>query len=138
MKTFTKKLLCALSILSLVGCSTLSSTDVTRIATVSQQAAAIGTREVLASHPDWKPNFALAATQLQALSVSPSIGVQDILKIVQQLPVKELKSQEARLSFEGATLLISAIDVPTVPADRLAQLQPIAKAISDGILSGMN
>lgn len=120
------------------GCASLTTTDVTRIATVSQQAASIGTREVLITHPEWKSNFALAATQLQALAVSPTIGIQDILKIVQQLPVKELKSQEARLSFEGATLLISAINVPELPADRLAQLQPIAKAIADGILQGMN
>lgn len=121
-----------------VGCSTLSSSDVTRISTVSQQAASIGTREVLLSHPDWKPKFQLAADQLNALAIAPSISVASILQIVQQLPVKELKSQEARLSFEGATLLISAINVPEVPADKLAQLQPIAKAIADGILQGMN
>ncbi len=121
------------------GCATkLSTSDIAHIATVSQQAAAIGTREVLLNHPDWKPHFALAATELAALSVSPSISVQDILKVVQQLPVRELKSQEARLSFEGATLLISAINVPTVPADKLAELQPIAKAIADGINQGMN
>lgn len=134
-----KKLISTIVLASLfMGCSTFTTSDITRIATVSQQAASIGTREVLISHPDWKPSFALAATQLQALSISPTIGIEDVLKIVQQLPVKELKSQEARLSFEGATLLISAINVPQVPADRLAQLQPIAKAIADGILQGMN
>lgn len=134
-----KKLLVqTLSLVLFIGCSTLTTSDITRIATVSQQAASIGTREVLISHPEWKASFALAATQLQVLATSPTIGVQDIMKIVQQLPVKELKSQEARLSFEGATLLISAINVPELPADRVAQLQPIAKAIADGIVQGMN
>lgn len=133
-----KKLTLSILAFVLVGCSTLSTSDVSRIAAVSQQAASIGTREVLINHADWKPQFVIAAAQLHALAISPTLGVQDILKIVQQLPVKELKSQEARLSFEGATLLISAINVPTVPADRLAQLQPIAQAIADGILQGMN
>lgn len=111
--------------------------DTARVASVSRQAATVGTSEVLASHPEWRPQFQLAADQLSALAKSPSIGLQDILNIAQQLPVTELKSQTARLSFEGATLLISALDVPELPADRLAQLQPIAQAIADGINAGL-
>jgi hypothetical protein len=111
--------------------------DTARVATISRQAATVGTSEVLASHPEWRPQFQLAADNLRLLATSPSISVDSLLQIAQQLPVKELKSQTARLSFEGATLLISAIDVPQLPADRLAELQPIALAIADGIVAGM-
>jgi hypothetical protein len=111
--------------------------DTARIATISRQAATVGTSEVLASHPEWRPQFQLAADNLRLLATSPSISLDTLLAIAQQLPVKELKSQTARLSFEGATLLISAIDVPELPADRLAELQPIALAIAEGIVAGM-
>jgi hypothetical protein len=111
--------------------------DTVRVATISRQAATVGTSEVLASHPEWRPQFQLAADNLRQLATSPSISLDSLLAIAQQLPVKELKSQAARLSFEGATLLISAIDVPELPADRLAQLQPIAQAIADGINAGL-
>lgn len=145
--------LCLLATLSLTACKTVTSVttdangnsvtnttkviDTARVAAISRQAATVGTSEVLAAHPEWRPQFQLAAEQLALLSASPTIGLQDILAIAQQLPVTELKSQTARLSFEGATLLISAIDVPDLPADRLAELQPIAKAISDGIMAGL-
>ncbi len=122
------------------GTSTTNTTkvlDTVRVAAISRQAATVGTSEILAAHPEWRPQFQLAAEQLALLAKSPSLGLQDILTIAQQLPVKELKSQAARLSFEGATILISAIDVPQLPADRLAELQPIAKAISDGIMAGL-
>lgn len=132
-----KKLLTPLLSLFILGCASLTTNDITRIATASQEAAKIGTQEVLLKHPEWRPQFQLAQIQMQNLATSPSIGVKDILDIVQQLPVKELKSNYARLSFEGATLLISAIDVPELPADRVAQLQPIAQAIANGITAGM-
>lgn len=117
--------------------NTVKQIDTVRVAAISRQAATVGTSEILAAHPEWRPQFQLAAEQLALLAASPTLGLQDILNIAAQLPVKELKSQTARLSFEGATLLISAIDVPALPADRLAELQPIAKAISDGIMAGL-
>lgn len=129
-------LLCAMA-LNFTGCHTLTPADSARIATASKQAATIGTTEILKAHPEWRPQFQLAADELRQLASAPSIGVNDLLAIAQRLPVKELKSDTARLSFEGATLLISVIDVPTLPADRIAQLQPIAQAIADGIIAGM-
>jgi len=119
------------------GCHTLTPADSARIASISKQAATIGTTEILKSHPEWRPQFQEAADELHALAISPTIGVSGLLAIAQRLPVKELKSDTARLSFEGATLLISAIDVPELSAERVAQLQPIAQAIADGIIAGM-
>ena len=140
---------CLLAALTLPACKTVTTTnpdgttntvkqiDTVRVAAISRQAATVGTSEILSAHPEWRPQFQLAAEQLALLAASPTLGLQDILTIAEQLPVTELKSQTARLSFEGATLLISAIDVPQLPADRLAELQPIAKAISDGIMAGL-
>lgn len=127
---------CLLGLLAQPACTTTGQPDVGRIARVAKQAATIGTTEVLTAHPEWLPQFQLAEKELRQLAASPTLSLDDLLAIIQRLPVKELKSQEARLSFEGATLLISAIDVPDLPADRLAQLQPIVLAISDGLAGG--
>ena len=74
---------------------------------------------------------------MNSLAASPSISIDDILAIAQRLPVKELKSQTAKLSFEGATLLISLLDVPQLPSTANADLQALAKSIADGIASGI-
>lgn len=136
-----KKFLSLIGLLAMLaaftGCKSFTPADSARIASVSKQAATIGTREVLTAHPSYRAEFQEAADELHALASSPTIGVSDLLAIAQRLPVKELKSDTARLSFEGATLFISAIDVPELSADRVAQLQPIAQAIADGIIAGM-
>lgn len=139
----TKSFVSAISALSLIGllalpaCTTTGQLDVERVARVSREAATIGTTEVITHHQDWRPQFQLAADELKTLETAPTIGVDDLLAIAQRLPVKELKSDTARLSFQGATLLISAIDVPELPADRVAELQPIARAIREGIEAGL-
>lgn len=133
-----KKLLTTVFSIAFVGCASLTMSDVNRIAAGAKEAATSGTREVLLSHPEWKPQFQLAADQLHTLATSPDITVQSILAIAKQLPVKELKSQDARIAFEAATFTISIINVPPVPAEAAGKLQPIAQAIADGINAGLN
>jgi hypothetical protein len=111
--------------------------DTNRVDSVAKQAAIEGTSDVLASHPEWLPQFQQAEADLNLLAASPSISLSDILTIMQRLPVNELKSSTAKLSFEGATLVISLLDVPQLPATANADLQSIAKAIADGIAAGI-
>jgi hypothetical protein len=111
--------------------------DTNRVDRVANQAALEGTTDLLASHPEWTSQFQQAADDLNLLAASPSINLDDILAIAQRLPVKELKSQTAKLSFEGATLLISLLDVPQLPADANADLQGLAKSIANGINTGI-
>lgn len=111
--------------------------DTNRVDRVAKQAAIDGTTDVLAIHPEWRPQFQQAEDDLNSLAASPSISIDDILAIAQRLPVKELKSQTAKLSFEGATLLISLLDVPQLPSTANADLQALAKSIADGIASGI-
>jgi hypothetical protein len=122
-----------LTLICLAGCTTTGKPDVERIARVSREAATIGTVAALTAHPEWGPGFDLAVDELTRLEVSPTLSVDDILAVAQRLPVKELKSQNAVLSFQGARLLISAIDVPQVSAERIAELRPIVTAIRQGI-----
>jgi|GEM_PF-3916538 len=111
--------------------------DTNRVDRVAKQAAIDGTTEVLGTHPEWRAQFQQAEDDLNILANSPSVSLDDILAIAQRLPVKELKSQTARLSFEGATLTISLLDVPELPATANADIQSIAKSIADGIAQGI-
>lgn len=117
--------------------NTTSVIDTNRVDLVAKQAAIDGTADILSTHPQWVSQFQLAANQLNSLATSPTISLDNILTIAQQLPVKELKSQTAKLSFEGATLVISLLDVPQLPSQATADLQSIAKAIADGINTGI-
>ncbi len=117
--------------------NTTSVIDTNRVDLVAKQAAIDGTQDILATHPQWAPQFQLAADQLNALATSPTISIDNILAIAQQLPVNELKSPTAKLSFEGATLLISLLDVPQLNPQTTAELQSVAKAIADGINFGI-
>jgi hypothetical protein len=127
-------------ILGLTGCKTApdgtQTADIERIARVTKEAATIGTMEVLARRPDWRAHFQIAHVELLALEKSDKITLDSILNIVSRLPVKELRSDDARLAITGARLLISAIDVPEIDAERLAQLRPIVVALREGIESG--
>jgi hypothetical protein len=111
--------------------------DVARASSIAKQAATVATTEVLTAQPQLRPQFELAESDLRTLATSPSIGLQDILNIAERLPIKELKSQDARYAFEGATIIIAGLPVPDLPADKAAKLQPIALAIADGVAAGL-
>lgn len=117
--------------------NTTSVIDTNRVALVAKQAAIDGTVDILSTHPQWLPQFQLAANDLNSLATSPTITLNSILTIAQELPVTQLKSNTAKLSFEGATLAISLLDVPQLPSEATADLQDIAKAIADGINTGI-
>ncbi len=138
-KSFIGLALCALALTAFTGCKTVNGTqvaDIDRIARVTKEAATIGTQEVLKRRPEWMVDFRLAHDQLAALEKADSISVADILKIIDWLPIKELKSDNARLAVTGARLLISGIDLPEVSADKLAQIRPIVTALREGLEAG--
>ena len=117
--------------------NTVKTLDTNRVDLVAKQAAIDGTAAALQQNPQWLPQFQLAVNDLNQLATSPSITLNNILTIVQTLPVKQLKNQTAALSFEGATLVISLLDVPQLPPQATADLQSVAKAIADGITQGI-
>jgi len=72
---------------SLLGCKTTNSQQST-----IKLAAYVGTSEALLQHPEWKPKFEIAASDLYTLESSTNIDAASILAIASRLPVKELKS----------------------------------------------
>lgn len=110
--------------------------DVPRIAAVTREAATIGTQQALLAHPEWATQFRKVYGQLSVLSSSPDITVEKLLVIVNQLPVKQLQSQNATLAISGARLLITATGWSSVTVVRAQQMKPVVDAIMEGMVAG--
>ena len=121
---------------SCAGCKTTNQTTQQRVITAAKLAAYVGTAEYVLQHPDSKPKFVLAANQLTVIAAQDHVDLVALLAIVNQLPVKELKSDQARIIITVSTLLLSDY-AGSLPVDKLDNLKPVAKAIADGINLGL-
>lgn len=136
MKLIASILFAAYVTLTFTGCKTVdgqSVADVERIARVAGEATTIAVEELLPRHPEWKEQFKIAYAELVALEKSDTIGINNLLEIINRLPIKELGSDEARIAVRGARLVISAIDLPEIEADRVATIRPIVTAIREAL-----
>ena len=111
--------------------------DTNRVDAVANQAMIDVAADLLPGHPELVPQLQTAANELNALATSPTITLSSVLGIVETLPISQLKSQTAKLSFQGATLLIALVNLPPLPAQATADLQSIAKALANGINTGI-
>jgi len=132
--------LCAVTGLLVAGCTTTPEgktvPDIARIAMITQEAATVGTAEALARKPEWKVQFGVVVVELTKLEAEPDITVESILRIVSQLPVDKLQSDNARLAFSGARLLVAASGWSTVAIVRSEQLRPVVTALRNGMVAG--
>jgi len=132
---FASLLLCAFA-LNFSGCSTTPATTQHRIESSCKVAAYLGTATALAEHPEWRAGFVTARDQLHVLETADTVDFVTLLAIVQQLPIKELKSPNARLAITTATILLQDY-AGELALDNLQQLKPIAGALRAGIDLGL-
>lgn len=127
---------CLLAALCLfvAGCKTTSQNQ--QLASAVKMAAYIGTSEYLLAHPEAKPKFEQAEQELFALSGAQQLDAVTLLAIAQRLPVKQLKSERAAIYVTAATVLLSDYGA-TIPAEQIKELQPIARAMGEGIALGI-
>lgn len=89
-------------------------------------AAYVGTSWALQEKPEWRPHFEKAHADLLILEQAEVIGLPELLEIIQRLPVKELKSDEARIIIVGTVLLIEELganpEVNQVTADNIRKV----------------
>jgi hypothetical protein len=126
--------------LAVAGCTTTPEgktvPDIARIAMITQEAATIGTAEALARKPEWKVQFSVVVVELTKLESESDITVESLLRIVSQLPVDKLQSDNARLAFSSARLLVAASGWSTVAIVRSEQLRPVVTALRNGLVAG--
>ena len=132
--------LCAVTGLLVAGCTTTPEgktiPDVPRIAAITREAATIGTTEALIRNPAWKEKFILVVAQLGVLETQGDITVEKLLYIVSQLPVNELKSDDARLAISAARLVVAGAGWSSVTIIRDEQLKPVVTALREGLVAG--
>jgi len=123
---------------SITGCALFSktSTDDQKLADVrnlAYAAASIGTAEALLENPAWRPSFTAAQSRLDQL-VTQRVITGDLLRnILTSLPVRELKSERARIAIESATVLFDA----SVGTRLDIEQEPYVLAAATGIRDGM-
>src|SRR6266478_2137103 len=92
------------------GCALFSKTSTTEqkaadVQNLSQAAASVGTQVALQEHPEWRPQFELAYTNLDQLVTSKTVTGTLLRGILASLPIKQLKSPNAQIAIEAATVL---------------------------------
>lgn len=99
-------------------------------------AASVGAEYTLAAHPEYRPAFERAVTALDALLASDKIEPLSFRLILQQLPVKELQSPEARLAITTATILFQRYG-SSIPIDQSTHVATAAIAVRDGLRAAL-
>jgi len=100
-------------------------------------AASIGTSIAVAEHPAWKPRFEAAYRQLDTLVRSQTVTGESLRQIVASLPVKELKSERARIAIEGATMLFDMTVGTSVSLEQTPYILAAATGLRDGLKASL-
>jgi hypothetical protein len=132
----------AITAMLFAGCSTTGTgTETPRtvedFTPAIKTAAMVGTHYALIEHPEWKPHFIAAASELEILEKAEKIDFPTIMSIVMRLPVKELQSDDARLAIAGATILLSEYGGRSIDLQKLENVRPIARALREGVALGL-
>lgn len=137
----TKLLTLVATVMLIAGCVTSPDTgktvpDIPRIAAITREAATIGTKEALIRQPQWTGKFVMVVAQLEVLEKQTNITVESMLGIISQLPVNELRSDNARLAISTARLVVAAAGWSQVEIVKSEQLRPVVIALKEGMIAG--
>ncbi len=100
-------------------------------------AASLGTQSALLQNAAWRPQFVSAYESLNTLVNSKVVTGALLRQVLDSLPVKELKSQQARLVIESATLLFDSTAGTSINLEKSVYLLSAATGIRDGLRVGL-
>lgn len=121
------------------GCATTNMTegDVALVAQDVQDVAREGTIVALSEKPEWRANITLVRDQLNAVSAQGDVVTfNDVLNIIQQLPIAELKSTEARLAITSTRIILRRAG-RNVELGNIQSIRPVVIALATGISEGL-
>lgn len=138
-KQILSVILClALSLLS-IGCVTTQNgdkqVDLTKVAGIVEVAAYSGVSYYLVENPQQTQKFSLASKELGIL-IEKGVSLEAFIKIVETLPIKELKSKEGKIIVNSAIIIFGTFKNDLIKLDELERTQDlkvIAKALKSGI-----
>jgi len=100
---------------------------------LSYAAASIGTQIALKQNPDWRMQFEISYSTLDSLVNTKKITGILLRELISQLPVKELKSDTARIAIENATFLFDASVGDKINIENNIYVFAAATGIRDGM-----
>ena len=123
---------------AICGCAVFSKTatsdqKLAQTRNLAYAAASIGTREALLQNPTWLVRFAAAEKELDRLLTQKAITGDLLRGIIADLPVKELKSEQARIAIESVTVLFDSSVGTSINIESQPYLVAAASGIRDGI-----
>jgi len=130
--------LASVSVISFSGCALLSKGSsqeqkLSDIHNLAYAAASIGTSEALLENAVWRLHFETAYVQLDRL-VEQKIVTGDLLRgIIASLPVRELRSDRARIAIESATFLFDQTVGTKIDIEKAQFVLAAATGIRDGM-----
>jgi ABC-type Fe3+-hydroxamate transport system substrate-binding protein len=127
----------AITALLLTGCATSNKLTLQDFTPAIKTTAMVGTTVCLNEHPEWRAGFNEALADLKILESAPTIDFDAIFKIVNRLPIKELKSQNAQLAISGATILLSEYS-SKIDLSKLENVRPLVTALVQGLELALN
>lgn len=124
------------------GCALFNSGTTTEqkaqdIKNLTYAAASIGSSIAIKDHPEWKPRFEQAYNTLDTLVKGGAVTGELLRQIVASLPVKELKSDKARIAIEGATMLFDATVGTSINIEDQPYIVAAATGLRDGLKAGL-
>ena len=117
----------------LVSCATTQEGKIIQVHDLSYAAASTGTQAALRQNATWRNQFEQAFKTLDVLVETKTVTGALLREIMAQLPVNELKSENARLAIESATVLYDL----TVGNKVNIEAQPYVLASATGIRHGL-
>lgn len=119
------------------GCAVLNNpTQLQRACTAAKVAAYVGCYEHLQEAPAARPQWIAARDALFQLEAAETVDLVTLVAVLNNLPVKELKSPRAQMVITAATILLTDY-LGTIPADQIDKVKPLARAIKEGIDLGL-
>ncbi len=124
------------------GCALFSGTatqeqKLADVRALTYAAAALGTQEALLQNPGWRLRFLSAYENLNKLVNQGTVTGSLLRDVLATLPVKELKSPQARVAIETATMLYDVTVGSKLDIGRAPYVNAAATGIRDGLRSGL-
>jgi outer membrane murein-binding lipoprotein Lpp len=124
------------------GCALLSKTSTTEqkasdVQKLAHVAALAGTQAALLQNPEYRPAFETALASLDTAVQAKAINGIVLRQILASLPIKELKSDEARIAIVSATMLYDLTVGDTMNVEMPAYVLAAATGIRDGLRDGL-
>ena len=104
---------------------------------LSYAAASLGTQEALLQNPSWRPQFVNAYEKLDGLVKTKIVTGAMLRDIIASLPVKELKSPQAKIAIDVALLLYDATAGTKVDIEKAPYALAAATGLRDGLKAGL-